>query len=158
LPDLKDLTEDLKQPAVRAVGFLHEFREFIARGNVIDLAVGVIIGAAFNDIVKGLVDNIIMPPIGLALSGLDFSKLQWVLKLDDPATAGSELVAIQYGAFINTCIKFVIVAWAVFMLVKVVNAMRRSRAQQAEPSAAPTPQESLLMEIRDLLKAQNGKV
>ena len=158
MPDLKDLKEDLKEPAVRAVGVLHEFREFIARGNVIDLAVGVIIGAAFNDIVKGLVDNIIMPPIGLALSGLDFSKLQWVLKPDNPATPGSELVAIQYGAFINTCIKFVIVAWAVFMLVKLVNVIRRRQAEEAaKPSSAPPPQEALLMEIRDLLKAQNEK-
>ena len=157
MPDLKDLKEDLKEPAERAVGVFHEFREFIARGNVIDLAVGVIIGAAFNDIVKGLVDNIIMPPIGLVLSGLDFSTLQWVLKPDDPATKTSELVAIQYGAFINTCIKFVIVGWAVFMLVKLLNAIRRRQAVEAKPSATPTPQEALLMEIRDLLKAQADK-
>jgi large conductance mechanosensitive channel len=117
----------------------------------------VIIGAAFNDIVKGLVDNIIMPPIGLAMSGLDFSTLQWVLKPDNVATKADELVAIKYGAFINTCIKFVIVAWAVFMLVKLVNAIRRRDAETAAPPSAPPPQEALLTEIRDLLKAQNEK-
>ncbi|ODT63262.1 large-conductance mechanosensitive channel protein MscL [Phenylobacterium sp.] len=128
-----------------------EFREFIARGNVIDLAVGVIIGGAFNKIVDSLVNQVVMPPIGLALGGIDFSKLQFVLKPDDPATAASELVAIQYGAFINTLIQFLIVAWVIFMLVKGVNAMRR--AQPAEPEA-PTPSEALLTEIRDLLKSR----
>ena len=110
---------------VRArLGIFGEFREFIARGNVIDLAVGVIVGAAFNDIVKSLVDNVVMPPIGLLLSGIDVAKLQWVLRADDPATKANELVAIQYGLFINTLIRFVIVAWVVFLLVKGVNAIR----------------------------------
>jgi len=136
------------------LSIISEFREFIARGNVIDLAVGVIIGAAFNDIVRGLVDNVIMPPIGLVLSGIDFSDLKWVLKPDDPATQASELVAIQYGAFVNTCIKFLIVAWAVFLLVKLVNIIRRREAAEHKEPAAPAPQEALLMEIRDLLKAQ----
>jgi large conductance mechanosensitive channel len=129
-----------------------EFREFIARGNVIDLAVGVIIGAAFNDIIKSLVDDIIMPPIGMALSGIDFAKLAVVLKPDDPATAANELVAIKYGAFINVSIKFLIVAWVVFMVVKGVNALRRAQAAAPEPPAAPTPQEVLLTEIRDALR------
>src|SRR3954453_16364323 len=105
-----------------------EFREFVARGNVIDLAVGVIVGAAFNDIVKSLVDNVVMPPIGLALSGIDFAHLQWVLRADDPATKANERVAIQYGLFINPLIKFVIVAWVVFLIVKGVNAVRRKDA------------------------------
>lgn len=133
-----------------------EFREFIARGNVVDLAVGVIVGAAFNDIVKVLVDQVVMPPIGLMLSGIDFSQLQWVLKADDPATKASELVAIQYGALINAGIKFLIVAWVVFMLVKGVNAIRRLEAAKPADEAppAPPPQEALLTEIRDLLKAQ----
>ena len=136
-----------------------EFREFIARGNVIDLAVGVIIGAAFNDIVKSLVDQVVMPPIGLLLSGFDFAQLQWVLKADNPATKADELVAIKYGAFINTSIKFVIVAWVVFMLVKGVNAIRRFEARQPPPvpPPPPAPQEALLIEIRDLLKAQAKK-
>lgn len=135
-----------------------EFREFIARGNVIDLAVGVIIGAAFNDIVKGLVDLVVMPPIGLLLSGVDFSKLMWVLKPDDPATTESELVAIQYGAFFNTCIKFVIVAWVIFLLVKGVNAIRRQNAEAPAPAVppAPTTEEKLLTEIRDLLKTNKA--
>ena len=133
-----------------------EFREFIHRGNVIDLAVGVIIGAAFNDIVKVLVDQVIMPPIGLLTSGVDFSRLAVVLKPDDSATPANELVAIQYGALINAGIKFLIVAWAVFMLVKAVNALRRQHAEDpvSEAPPAPPPQEVLLTEIRDLLKAR----
>ena len=139
----------------KRVPILGEFREFIARGNVIDLAVGVIIGAAFNDIVKSLVDQIVMPPVGLLLSGVDFSHLQWVLKPDNPATPQNELVAIQYGAFLNTLIRFFIVAWVVFLLVKGVNMVRRREAERPpETKPAPPPQEALLAEIRDLLKAQ----
>ncbi|MEW5684780.1 MAG: large-conductance mechanosensitive channel protein MscL [Pseudomonadota bacterium] len=136
------------------MGVFSEFREFINRGNVVDLAVGVIIGAAFNDIVKVLVDQVVMPPIGMLLSGVDFSKLAIVLKPDDPATEASELVAIQYGALINAGIKFLIVAWVVFLLVKAVNALRRQEAAAPEAPPAPTPQEALLTEIRDLLKAK----
>jgi large conductance mechanosensitive channel len=135
------------------MSIVKEFREFIARGNVIDLAVGVIIGAAFNGIVKSLVDQVIMPPIGLLMGGLDFSKLEWVLKREDPATAAVEKVAIQYGAFINTVIQFLIVAAVVFLLVKLVNQIRRADAEDPAPEAppAPTPEERLLTEIRDLL-------
>jgi large conductance mechanosensitive channel len=143
----------LKPPTLPRITILSEFREFIARGNVIDLAVGVIVGAAFNDIVKSLVDNVVMPPIGLLLSGIDFAHLQWVLRADDPATKANELVAVQYGLFINTLIKFVIVAWVVFLMVKGVNAVRRKEAATpTEEKPAPPPQEALLMEIRDLLK------
>jgi large conductance mechanosensitive channel len=132
---------------------IKEFREFISRGNVIDLAVGVIIGAAFNGIVKSLVDQVIMPPIGLLTGGLDFSKLEWVLKPEDAATEAVEKVAVQYGAFINTLIQFLIVAAVVFLLVKIVNGIRRADAAEPAPEApaAPTAQEVLLMEIRDLL-------
>ncbi len=138
---------------------MNEFKAFAMRGNVVDLAVGVIIGAAFNDIVKVLVDQVVMPPIGLLLSGVDFSKLAWVLKADDPATEASELVAIQYGALINAGIKFLIVAWVVFMLVKAVNVIRRKEQEKPpeEKPAAPPPQEALLMEIRDLLKGQSSR-
>lgn len=136
------------------MGVFSEFREFIQRGNVVDLAVGVIIGAAFNDIVKVLVDQVVMPPIGLLMSGVDFSKLAVVLKPDDPATEVSELVAIQYGALINAGIKFLIVAWVVFLLVKGVNSLRRKEAEMPQAPAAPTPQEALLAEIRDLLKSR----
>ena len=134
------------------MSLLTEFREFAARGNVVDLAVGVIIGASFGKIVTSLVDQIIMPPIGLLLGKVDFSKLEWVLVPENPATEAVEKVAIQYGAFINTLIQFVIVAFVVFLAVKAINKMRRE--QPAEP-AAPTPTEALLAEIRDELKARS---
>jgi len=136
------------------MGMFSEFREFIARGNVVDLAVGVIIGGAFGAITKSLVDQVVMPPIGLVTGGLDFSKLAIVLKPDDPATPTSELVAIQYGAFLNTVIQFLIIAWVVFLLVKGVNALRRQEAETPSAPPAPTKEETLLTEIRDLLKAR----
>ena len=129
-----------------------EFKKFALRGNVVDLAVGVIIGAAFNDIVKSLVDNVVMPPVGLLLAGLDFSQMKLVLKAADPVKKAAE-VAVQYGLFFNTLLRFIIVAWVVFLLVKGVNAIRR-RDAASPPKAppAPTPQELLLIEIRDLLQ------
>lgn len=130
-----------------------EFREFAARGNVIDLAVGVIIGASFGKIVTSLVDQVVMPPIGLLLGKVDFSKLEWVLVPENPATEAIDKVAIQYGAFINTLIQFLIVAFVVFLAVKAINKLRRE--QPAEAAApAPTPTEALLAEIRDELKAR----
>lgn len=132
-----------------------EFKEFAARGNVVDLAVGVVIGASFGKIVTSLVDQVVMPPIGLLLGRVDFSKLEWVLVPEDPATTAVEKVAIQYGAFLNTVIQFVIVAFVVFLMVKAINQMRRDQA--ADPDAAPaipTPTEALLIEIRDELKAR----
>lgn len=131
-----------------------EFREFIARGNVIDLAVGVVIGGAFGAIVKSLVDNIVMPPVGFILGGIDFSKLEWVLRPENPATTEIEKVAIGYGLFVNAVISFFIIALAVFLLVKAINTARRQQAAEPEAPAAPTPSEALLTEIRDLLKAQ----
>ena len=133
---------------------LKDFREFIARGNVIDLAVGVILGAAFNAIVKSLVDQVVMPPIGLLTGGVDFSKLEWVLRPEDPATAEVEKVAVQYGAFLNTVIQFLIVAFVIFLLIKLVNRLRRQEAAEPQADPAPTPSETLLIEIRDLLKAK----
>jgi large conductance mechanosensitive channel len=132
------------------MSFFKEFREFVARGNVVDLAVGVIIGAAFGAIVKSLVEQVVMPPIGLLTSGVDFAKLEWVLKPADPV-AKKAAVAIQYGAFINTVIQFVIIAFVVFLMVKLVNSLRRQEAEAPAP-AAPTPTEALLTEIRDELK------
>jgi large conductance mechanosensitive channel len=135
------------------MGIFQEFREFISRGNVVDLAVGVIIGAAFGKIVTSLVEQVVMPPIGLVLGRVDFSELKWVLAPENPATEAVEEVAIQYGAFINTLIQFVIVAAVIFLMVKAINKLRREQA--AEPAAAPaapTPTEALLAEIRDELK------
>ena len=130
-----------------------EFRAFISRGNVVDLAVGVIIGAAFGKIVTSLVEQVVMPPVGLILGQVDFSELKIVLKPADAAAKTAE-VAIAYGAFFNTVIQFLIVAAAVFLMVKAINAMRRSEAEHPAEPAAPTPQETLLTEIRDLLKAK----
>ncbi|WP_292034667.1 MULTISPECIES: large-conductance mechanosensitive channel protein MscL [unclassified Brevundimonas] len=135
------------------MSLLTEFREFAARGNVVDLAVGVIIGASFGKIVTSLVDQVVMPPIGLLLGKVDFSKLEWVLVPEDPATTAVEKVAIQYGAFINTLIQFLIVAFVVFLVVKAINKLRREQPAEAAP-AAPTPTEALLAEIRDELKAR----
>ena len=102
-----------RQIGSRPWGYFKEFREFIARGNVVDLAVGVIIGGAFNGVIKSLVEQVIMPPIGLLTSGVDFAKLEFVLKPADLATKHAAVV-IQYGAFINTVIQFLIIAAAVF--------------------------------------------
>jgi len=130
-----------------------EFREFIARGNVVDLAVGVIIGAAFGAIVKSLVEQVIMPPIGLVTGGLDFSQLKYVLKPADVASKTAE-VAISYGAFINTVINFLIIAFVIFLVVKGVNSLKRQEAADPAAPAAPTPTETLLTEIRDALRSR----
>jgi large conductance mechanosensitive channel len=132
---------------------IKEFRDFISRGNVIDLAVGVIIGAAFNGIVKSFVDEVVMPPVGMLTGRVDFSQLKLVLQHANPATKTAE-VAVLYGAFINTLLQFLIVAIVVFFMVKTVNTIRRKDAESPAPEKppAPTPSEAILMEIRDLLK------
>lgn len=135
------------------MSMVSEFKEFISRGNVIDLAVGVIIGGAFGKIVTSLVDQVIMPPIGLILGGIDFSQLKLVLKSAGADAVAAPEVAIQYGAFINTLIQFLIVAFVIFMVVKAINTLRRSQAEAPVEPAAPTASEALLMEIRDALKA-----
>jgi large conductance mechanosensitive channel len=137
------------------MSLIKEFREFAVKGNVIDLAVGLIIGASFGKIVTSLVDDIIMPPIGYVMNGIDFSNKKVLLQAADEATKTAE-VAIRYGNFINILIQFIIVAFCVFMLVKVINRIRRK--EQASPTVppAPTREEGLLTEIRDLLKTQNG--
>ena len=135
------------------MGLMTEFREFIARGNVVDLAVGVIIGASFGKIVTSLVEQVVMPPIGLLLGRVDFANLKWVLAPEDLSTEAVEEVAIQYGAFINTLIQFASVACVVFLLVKAINRMRRNEAAAA---AAPTPTETLLTDIRDLLARERA--
>jgi large conductance mechanosensitive channel len=113
----------------------------------------VIIGASFGKIVSALVDLVIMPPIGLATGGIDFAQLKLVLKPGDPAHKIAE-VAIQYGAFLNTVIQFVIIAFVIFLLVKAINSLRRQEAAAPAAPAAPTKTEALLEEIRNLLKAR----
>jgi large conductance mechanosensitive channel len=131
------------------MSMLSEFKAFAMRGNVMDLAVGVVIGAAFGKIVTSLVDQIIMPPIGLLIGGVDFSAYKWILKAAGPDGKGE--VALQFGAFFNTIIQFAIVALAIFLVVKLMN--RLMKKQEAAP-AAPAAEVVLLTEIRDLLKTR----
>lgn len=136
------------------MGIIQEFREFAIKGNMIDMAVGIIIGGAFGTIVTSLVNDIIMPPIGLLLGGVDFSEIKIPLKA---AEAGTEPVSMNIGLFINNMISFLIVAFAVFMLVKAVNELRkRFEKQQDAAPAAPTATEALLTEIRDELRKKNA--
>lgn len=135
------------------MSFGREFKEFIAHGNVVDLAVGVIIGGAFGKIVTSFVDDVVMPPIGLVLGGVDFAQMKLVLQAADPATQTAE-VAVQYGAFLNTVIQFLIIALVIFMVVRAINRLRRQEAETPAAPAAPTPTEALLADIRDALRAQ----
>jgi large conductance mechanosensitive channel len=132
---------------------LKEFRDFALRGSVVDLAIGVIIGAAFNGIVQSLVNDIIMPPIGLITGGLDFSKQAVTLAAASVGPDGKETPAtlLAYGKFINAVISFAIVACVLFFVVKGMNSLRKTAAEAPAPPAAPTPEEKLLGEIRDLL-------
>jgi large conductance mechanosensitive channel len=143
------------------MSMLKEFREFALKGSVVDLAVGVIIGAAFGTIVSSLVDDVIMPPIGLLLAGIDFSALKLVLREAAPAlgaegaagyVAATPEVAINYGKFINAAIKFVIVAWVLFLVIKAMNTMKRKEEAKPAPVAETPADIKLLTEIRDLLK------
>jgi len=135
------------------MGLFKEFKEFAMRGNVIDLAVGVVIGAAFGKIVTSLVDDIIMPPIGYVTGGVDFSAMKYVIKPADPAAEIAE-VAINYGNFINVVIQFLIVAFCIFMVVKAINSLQKKKEEAPAAPPAPTKEETLLTEIRDLLKAK----
>ena len=141
---------------------LKEFREFAMKGNVLDMAVGIIIGGAFGTIVSSLVADVLMPPVGLALGGVDFANMFVTLRdgakaagpyasLADAKAAGA--VTLNYGVFINAVISFLIVAFSVFLLVKGMNNLRRK--QEAAPPPGPTPDQALLGEIRDLLKSRS---
>ena len=138
---------------------LKEFREFAMRGNVVDMAVGIIIGAAFGAIVASFVGDVLMPLIGLAFGGMDFSNFFIVLKEGTPpgpypsvaAVKAAGGVALAYGVLINTLVNFLIVAFALFMVVKAMNATRRQQAAAPAPPPAPSGEERLLVEIRDLL-------
>ncbi|MGC5906320.1 large-conductance mechanosensitive channel protein MscL [Providencia stuartii] len=136
------------------MSFLKEFREFAMKGNVVDMAVGIIIGAAFGKIVSSLVADVIMPPLGLLIGGVDFKQFSVVLR----ATEGDiPAVVLNYGMFIQTVFDFVIVAFAIFMAIKVMNKVRREKEAEPEAPPAPSKEEVLLSEIRDLLKEQNKK-
>ncbi len=131
------------------MSILSEFKEFAVKGNVIDMAVGIIIGAAFGKIVSSFVGDIIMPPIGVLIGGVDFSDLVIVLK---EATEGAEAVTLGYGKFIQTLIDFTIVAFAIFIAVKFINSLKKQEAAVPEVEPEPSKEEQLLTEIRDLLK------
>ncbi|WP_366512337.1 large-conductance mechanosensitive channel protein MscL [Neptunomonas sp.] len=133
---------------------LKEFKEFAVKGNVMDMAVGIIVGAAFGKIVSSFVGDVVMPPIGVMLGGVNFTDLAYVLQ---EAAGETAAVAINYGKFLQTIIDFVIVAGAVFVAVKTINSMKKVEEAPAEPEAEPEPskEEVLLSEIRDLLKARN---
>jgi large conductance mechanosensitive channel len=135
---------------------LKEFKEFISKGNVLEMAVGLIMATYFGAIVKSLVNDIIMPPIGLAMGGVDFAEMKMVLQAGVPEADGVAAVpevAIAYGAFINTIITFIIVAFCIFLVVKTYNNMKRKEeAAPPPPPPGPTDDQKLLMEIRDLLK------
>jgi large conductance mechanosensitive channel len=135
---------------------LKEFRDFALRGSVVDLAVGVIIGAAFNGIVNSLVADMVMPPIGWLTGGIDFSDLAITLPLAPNAPPDAAPVTIAYGKFLNAILSFLIVAWVIFLLVKGMNQLRRAEAAAPPPPPPPTPDQVLLAEIRDLLKSRQS--
>ena len=135
------------------MSMLQEFKAFAMRGNAIDMAVGIVIGAAFGNIVTSLVDDVIMPPIGWITGGVDFSAMKWVIKPADMSNPAQEIaeVAIHYGSFINTIITFIIVAFAIFMVIRLMNRLQKTRE---EVPVAPAADVALLTEIRDLLKSR----
>ncbi|WP_043308952.1 large-conductance mechanosensitive channel protein MscL [Pseudomonas sp. ML96] len=133
------------------MGILNEFKAFAVKGNVVDMAVGIIIGAAFGKIVSSFVGDVVMPPIGLLIGGVDFSDLAITLKA---AEGDIPAVVLSYGKFIQTVLDFVIVAFAIFMGVKVINKLKREEAEAPTVPPVPTAEEVLLTEIRDLLKQQ----
>ncbi|WP_426667809.1 large-conductance mechanosensitive channel protein MscL [Mucilaginibacter sp. McL0603] len=130
------------------MAIIKEFKEFAMRGNVVDLAVGVIIGVAFGKIVTSLVNDVIMPPIGYLTGGIDFKNLKIMIKPGDPAKKIAA-VSINYGNFINTLIEFLIIAFCIFLIVKAINSMKKP--EEAAPAPDPTKEEVLLTQIRDLL-------
>lgn len=133
---------------------LKELKSFMMRGNVVDMAVGVIVGGAFGKIVSSLVSDVIMPPIGYILGGMDFSSLKFVIK---EAVDNVPAVTINYGTFIQTILDFVIIATAIFFAIKGMNSLQSKKEEAPAEPPAPTKEEVLLSEIRDLLKEQNKK-
>ncbi|MEN1727726.1 MAG: large-conductance mechanosensitive channel protein MscL [Pseudomonadota bacterium] len=135
------------------MSMMKEFREFAVKGNMVDMAVGIIIGAAFGKIISSLVNDVIMPPLGILIGGVDFSDLAVVLK---EAEGEAEAVLLSYGLFINNIIDFVIIAFAIFLAIKVMNRLKRQEEEKPAAPAEPPKEQVLLEEIRDLLKQQNG--
>ncbi len=131
------------------MGMVQEFKNFAMRGNVVDMAVGIVIGGAFGTIVKSFVDDILMPPIGMVLGGVDFSAFQLTLR---EAGDGVEAVTLNWGAFVNTVVNFLIVAFALFLVIKAMNAAKRQEEEAPAPPAAPPEDIVLLREIRDALR------
>lgn len=134
------------------MSMMKEFKEFAVKGNVVDMAVGIIIGVAFGKIVSSFVADVVMPPLGMLVGGIDFSNLAVTLRA---ATEGVEAVTLRYGMFIQAVFDFVIVAFAVFLVVKALNSRRKKEAETPAAPPAPSAQEQLLMEIRDLLKQKS---
>lgn len=136
------------------MSFLSEFKAFAMRGNVVDMAVGIIIGGAFGKIVSSLVNDVIMPPIGVLVGGVDFTDLSVEIKKAATDAAGEVVpaVTLNYGQFIQTTIDFVIVAFAIFMMIKVMNSLKKKEEEAPAAPATPSKEEELLTEIRDLLK------
>ncbi len=142
------------------MSFFKEFKQFAMRGNVVDMAVGIIIGAAFGKIVSSLVNDVIMPPIGMLLGGINFNEFKVIISDAVPATvdaAGNVVpevaaVTLNYGTFIQVVIDFIIIAFAIFLMIKAMNRMQRKEEAKPAPPPAPSKEETLLAEIRDILK------
>ena len=144
--------------------FLSDFKDFAVKGNVIDMAVGVIIGGAFGKIVTSLVNDVIMPTVGIAIGGLDFKNLKWVMKdaVMDGETVVSPEVAMNYGNFIQNVVDFIIIAFCIFVMIKLIMNLKRKKEEPVQepapaPALEPSNEEKLLTEIRDLLKENNSK-
>ena len=133
------------------MGFVKEFKEFAMRGSVVDLAIGVVIGAAFGKIVTSMVDDLIMPIIGFITGGIDFSEMKYILKDADPINEVAA-VSINFGNFINTVVQFIIIAFVIFLVIKGINSLKRKQIVEEAAAPIPTKEEVLLTEIRDLLK------
>ena len=131
------------------MGMMSEFKKFAMKGNVVDMAVGIVIGAAFGKIVSSFVNDVLMPPIGMMIGGVDFSSLAYTLK---DAVGEEAAVTINYGNFIQTALDFIIIAFAIFMVVKAMNRMKKKEEEKPEDPPKPSNEEVLLSEIRDLLK------
>jgi large conductance mechanosensitive channel len=137
------------------MGMMKEFKDFAMRGNVVDMAVGIVIGGAFGKIVSSFVADVIMPPIGLLIGGVDFTELKITIKeavVDAAGAVTTEAVSINYGNFFQTAIDFIIIAFAIFMVIKAMNSMKKKEEAAPPPPPGPTKEETLLTEIRDLLK------